>query len=137
LYDAFPTVQSLTDKQYAMGVTAAKGKLELLEFTPPPLGDDEVFVQVQYCGMCHSDLHTTDGDWGKAKAMPLVPGHEVVGTVKAVGSAVTEFKVGDVVGFGPQRDSCRTCEYCTAGDDNVCDKFTGLYDPKFGGYATT
>jgi len=87
--------------------------------------------------MCHSDLHKINNEWEDACAYPMVPGHEVVGNVVAVGPKVTTIKVGQLVGFGPQRDSCRTCEYCTEGVDNCCTKFVGLYDPKYGGYATS
>ncbi|RYG52323.1 hypothetical protein EON67_01520 [archaeon] len=68
---------------------------------------------------------------------PLVAGHEVVGVVNAVGPAVTTVKVGDHVGMGPQRGSCASCGFCAEGLDNICTKFEGLYDPKFGGYATS
>jgi D-arabinose 1-dehydrogenase-like Zn-dependent alcohol dehydrogenase len=67
----------------------------------------------------------------------MVPGHEVVGTVVAVGAAVKSVAVGQTVGFGPQRDSCGACEYCSDGTENCCTGFSGLYDPKFGGYATS
>lgn len=126
----------LHTKQYAMGATAAKGALELIEFIPPELGPKDVFVDVKYCGMCHSDLHKVDDDWEGSK-YPMVPGHEVVGVVAAVGAEVTSVSVGQVVGFGPQRGCCEACEYCHDHVENVCTKFDGLYDPKFGGYATS
>lgn len=66
-----------------------------------------------------------------------MPGHEVVGKVVAVGGSVTSLALGDMVGFGPQRGSCGTCSVCAAGDEHLCRGFTGLYDPKFGGYATS
>jgi D-arabinose 1-dehydrogenase-like Zn-dependent alcohol dehydrogenase len=112
-------------------------KLDLIEFTPPALGDNEVFVDIKYCGMCHSDVHKVTNEWHDAVAYPMVPGHEVVGTVVAAGPAVTKVRVGQVVGFGPQRNSCHSCGYCADGVDNCCTKFEGLYDPKFGGYATS
>jgi uncharacterized zinc-type alcohol dehydrogenase-like protein len=121
----------------AMGALTKGGRLELLSFAPPPLGASEVRVKVAYCGMCHSDVHKIDDDWADHVAYPMVPGHEVVGRVEAVGADVKELAVGDVVGFGPQRGGCGACEYCSSGDDNDCLKFEGLYDPKFGGYATS
>ncbi len=81
-------------------------------------------------------MHKCAHEWGGASTYPMVPGHEAIGKVLAVGAAVTDIAVGMTVGFGPQRSSCRTCEFCVAGDDNCCLKFEGLYDPKFGGYAT-
>ncbi len=82
-------------------------------------------------------MHKCAHEWGGKSTYPMVPGHEAIGTVLAVGAEVTNVKVGQTVGFGPQRSSCRTCEFCVAGDDNCCLKFEGLYDPKFGGYATS
>jgi uncharacterized zinc-type alcohol dehydrogenase-like protein len=111
--------------------------LSIIPYQPPALGANEVFVDVKYCGMCHSDIHKVDNDWKDAQAYPMVPGHEVIGTVVAVGSAVTRIAVGQTVGFGPQRESCQTCTYCGEGLENACKDFVGLYDPKFGGYATS
>jgi len=120
-----------------MGALVKGGKLEPIPFSPPPLGASEVRVKVAYCGMCHSDVHKIDDDWKDQVAYPMVPGHEVVGTVEAAGAAVAGLAVGDVVGFGPQRGSCGACEYCASGDENDCGSFEGLYDPKYGGYATS
>lgn len=89
-----------------MGAKSPKGKLELITFEPPAVGPAEVRCTVLYCGMCHSDCHCVDADWGPWKGSVMVPGHEVVGRVEAVGADVADFKVGDVVGFGPQRGSC-------------------------------
>lgn len=98
-------------------------------------GPDEVAVKVTHCGICHSDIHKIDSDWPTPSTYPLVAGHEVIGEVKAVGPNVRNFKVGDRVGMGPQRLSCLKCEHCNKGDENVCPKFTDLYDPAFGGYS--
>ena len=120
--------------------------LDLLEFMPPALGAHEVFVDVAYCGMCHSDIHKIADEWEDCCTYPMVPGHEVVGTVVSVGAAVTKIKVGEVVGFGPQRDSCKGCGYCAEALENCCPDFVGLYDSwrdkeakisNFGGYATS
>lgn len=85
-----------------------------------PLPTD-VQIDILYCGVCHSDLHSVNGDWGDVKA-PLVPGHEIVGRVEHVGSEVTKFKVGDVVGVGCLVDSCRTCSSCEEGLEQYCEK---------------
>ncbi|HCY57018.1 MAG TPA: alcohol dehydrogenase, partial [Oceanicaulis sp.] len=75
------------------------GKFEQISFDPGPLGDDEVELKVEACGLCHSDLSLLDEEWGETQ-FPLVPGHEVVGTVSAVGRSVTHLKSGDRVGAG-------------------------------------
>lgn len=82
---------------------------------------DDVLIDIKFCGICHSDLHTVRGEWGETK-WPLAPGHEVVGVVEAVGEAVKKFKVGDRVGVGCMVDSCRTCKNCTRGEENYCDR---------------
>lgn len=119
-----------------MGAKTPGGPLELIEFERPPLGEDEVLVDVHASGMCHSDIHMVDNDWGEGQ-FPMVPGHEVIGQVVEVGPKVTKFKVGDRVGFGPQRDSCKACEHCEAKAEQLCSSFKGLYDRDFGGYATS
>ncbi|MEN3930668.1 NAD(P)-dependent alcohol dehydrogenase [Microvirga sp. W0021] len=109
-----------------------------------PLAND-VDIDIQYCGVCHSDLHTARGDW-PGTLYPCVPGHEIVGTVRRVGSAVTRFKAGDKVGVGCMVNSCQTCESCKQGLEQFCEKgMTGTYnspDPEtgpdrhtFGGYS--
>ena len=99
---------------------AAKGKLEPTEFDPGPLGPDEVEVRVSHCGICHSDLAMIDNDWGWSQ-YPLVPGHEVVGTVAAVGVSVGDrVAVGTRVGVGWTCGSCQRCEWCLTGKDHLC-----------------
>jgi uncharacterized zinc-type alcohol dehydrogenase-like protein len=78
-----------------------------------------VHIKVTYSGICHSDIHTAKGEWGK-KAYPLCVGHEILGNVVAVGAGVTKFKIGDVAGVGCFTDSCRTCEECKEGDEQYC-----------------
>jgi len=80
--------------------------------------------------MCHSDLHKTTDEWKNMTSYPMVPGHEIVGVVVALGPKATVHKLGDRVGCGPQRLCCVDCK---AGADNVCSKGEGMYDPKFGG----
>lgn len=79
----------------------------------------DVAVKILFSGICHSDIHQVKEEWGKG-SFPMVPGHEICGTVEAVGSSVTNFKVGDVVGVGCMVDSCRSCSFCKAGEENYC-----------------
>ncbi len=98
--------------------------------------------QITHCGVCHSDLHTVDGDWGP-QPYPVVPGHEIIGFVTQVGPAVKDIKVGMRVGVGPQALSCRSCHFCNDGQETFCEKgFIGTYCAKLedgyitkGGYA--
>jgi len=104
-------------------------------------GANDVRIDIQYCGVCHSDLHTARGEWG-GTLYPCVPGHEIVGTVTAVGSNVTGFKVGDLAGVGCLVDSCRTCQSCEEGEEQYCSNgMTGTYNGgpdgvnTYGGYS--
>ena len=107
-------------------------------------GPTDVAIDIKYCGVCHSDLHFVRSEWGEIP-YPAIPGHEIVGHVTAVGSDVTRFKVGDVVGVGCLVDSCRTCASCREGLENYCENgSTGTYmgvdkhtgGPTYGGYST-
>lgn len=97
-------------------------------------GNDDVQIDILYCGVCHSDLHTARDEWHITQ-FPCVPGHEIVGRVSAVGSDVSRFKVGDTVGVGCMVDSCAQCASCREGEEQYCEKgFTGTYNgPLFGG----
>lgn len=95
-----------------------------------PLPTD-VQIEIHYCGVCHSDLHYARNEWHFTQ-YPAVPGHEIVGKVKAVGSGVTKFKVGDAVGVGCLVDSCRTCPSCRSGFEQYCD--LGLAGGTYGGW---
>jgi uncharacterized zinc-type alcohol dehydrogenase-like protein len=91
-------------------------------------GPRDVVIDIAFCGVCHSDLHTVRGEWG-GTLFPCVPGHEIVGTVSAVGSAVTRFAAGDTVGVGCIVDSCRTCLACGEGLEQFCETgMTGTYN---------
>ena len=103
----------------------------------------DVHIAIEFCGICHSDIHQARNEWGNAM-YPMVPGHEIVGTVKAVGPEVTKFKVGERAAIGCMVDSCRVCESCKDGEENYCDKRATVftYNAKdkqgkltFGGYA--
>lgn len=91
-------------------------------------GPNDVQIDILYCGICHSDIHTARGEWNNHD-FPVVPGHEIVGKVVAVGAEVSQFKVGDLAGFGCMVDSCRHCPSCTAGLEQYCEDggFTGTY----------
>jgi len=91
-------------------------------------GPHDVQIDILYCGVCHSDLHQVRNEWG-GTVYPLVPGHEIVGRVSAVGSDVTRFNVGDLAGVGCMVDSCRECPKCKKGLEQYCDNgFTGTYN---------
>jgi uncharacterized zinc-type alcohol dehydrogenase-like protein len=104
---------------------------------------NDVLIDILYCGVCHSDIHQARDEWGGA-IFPMVPGHEIVGRVSKVGSAVTRFKAGDAVGVGCFVDSCRECEQCHEGEEQYCHKgMVGTYNgrekdgsPTYGGYST-
>ncbi len=83
------------------------------------LGPRDVLIDIAYAGICHSDIHTARGEWGETH-YPLVPGHEIAGTVSAVGAEGTAFAVGDRAGVGCMVDSCRECEHCRAGEEQFC-----------------
>ncbi len=118
----------------AYAATEKSGKLEPFEYEPGPLGEEEVEIQVEYCGICHSDLHMLDNDWGMTQ-YPFVPGHEVVGTVAALGDRVTTLKIGQRVGAGWFSHSCMTCEWCMSGNQNLCPKAEGIIVGRHGGFA--
>ena len=96
------------------------GKLRPLNFHRRPVGDHDVAIEIHYCGVCHSDIHTGLGHWGQQR-MPQIPGHEIAGVVTAVGSKVSKFKVGDRVGVGCMVDSCGHCAECEGGNEQYCE----------------
>jgi uncharacterized zinc-type alcohol dehydrogenase-like protein len=106
------------------------------------LGSADVLIKIAYTGICHSDIHTAREEWGKA-TFPVVPGHEIAGTVEEIGSDVTKFAVGDRVGVGCMVDSCGECENCKAGIEQHCLKgnvptYNGIGkdgEPTYGGYS--
>lgn len=132
-------------KSVGYAATASDQPLQYFSFERRDLTATDVHIDILYCGVCHSDLHIARNEWG-GTVYPIVPGHEIVGKVRAIGSAVSKFKVGDVVGVGCMVDSCRHCPNCTEGFEQYCDVgFTATYnsDEKhiggmtFGGYSDT
>jgi propanol-preferring alcohol dehydrogenase len=100
----------------------------------PEPGPEEIRLRVRACGVCHTDLHTVEGDLPLPK-LPVVPGHQIVGVVDAVGERVDQFAIGDRVGMPWLHSTCGVCDYCAGGKENLCDsaQFTGLHAD--GGYA--
>jgi len=109
-------------------VLEAKAPLQPYSFVRRELRAGDIAFDVKYSGICHSDIHQAREEWGSA-IFPMVPGHEIVGVVTAIGSSVTKFSIGDQVGVGVFIDSCRTCENCLAGQQQYClEGMTGTYN---------
>ena len=130
----------------AYGVTASDSGLVPLTVARRAPKEDDVEIAIDFCGLCHSDIHASRGEWGQQN-YPLVPGHEIVGRVSQVGSAVEDFTPGELVGVGCLVDSCRECDSCLDGLEQYCENgATGTYGSKDrrngdaitqGGYATS
>ncbi|MEL6877440.1 MAG: NAD(P)-dependent alcohol dehydrogenase [Pseudomonadota bacterium] len=127
----------------AYGATSPESGVGPMDITRRGLRDDDVLIEISHCGICHSDLHSARNDWGFTK-YPIVPGHEIVGTVSAVGDAVTRHTAGDRVAIGCMVDSCLTCDHCDADLEQYClEGNTGTYNgtdrrdgsATFGGYS--
>jgi propanol-preferring alcohol dehydrogenase len=110
-------------------------KLKIETVPIPEPGHGEILIKVVACGVCHSDLHAVDGDWTPLPTLPLIPGHEVAGTVAGLGTGVTGFKVGQRVGVPWMFSACGTCEFCLAGMETICLKGEATGYSKPGGYA--
>jgi len=119
---------------HAQAAKAARQALAPFEYDPGPLGDHEVEVAVTHCGICHSDLSMLDNEWGMT-AYPFVPGHEVVGTIAALGKGVTTLKPGQRVGVGWLCGACGQCEWCARGKDHLCAQQKATIVGHHGGYA--
>lgn len=131
----------ISSKGYAAQNT--KAPLAPFNFQRREVGPYDVLIDIQYCGVCHSDLHQVRDEWG-GSIYPMVPGHEIVGKISKVGAQVKNFKVGDLAGVGCFVDSCRTCASCRTGNEQYCEQgMAGTYNsyemdkktPTYGGYS--
>src|ERR1700754_1615403 len=126
-------------KSYA--AQSAKSGLAPWKFERREVGPKDVLIEIDYCGICHSDIHQVRDEWG-GSIYPMVPGHEIVGRVTAVGNAVKKLKVGDPAAVGVIVDSDRVCENCVAGEEQYCikgavetyNKLDYSGQPTYGGY---
>ncbi|HXV66078.1 MAG TPA: alcohol dehydrogenase catalytic domain-containing protein [Nitrosopumilaceae archaeon] len=99
---------------------------------------NEMLIKIEACGVCHSQLHSIEGDWkdlGFPSMLPTVPGHEVVGKVVEIGKKVSKFKIGDRIGISPLLESCMKCQYCKEGNEQLCESIEVLGESLKGGYA--
>lgn len=115
----------------AYAAKQAKQPLELYEFDAGDLASQQVEVQVEYCGLCHSDISIINNDWGVSQ-YPVVPGHEIIGKITKLGSEAKGLKVGQRVGIGWMAESCQSCDPCIGGEQVLC---TGLKKPTIVGHA--
>jgi uncharacterized zinc-type alcohol dehydrogenase-like protein len=119
----------------AYAATAAHGSLQPFSFDPGEIGPEEVEIKVSHCGLCHSDLSMLDNDWGMSQ-YPFVPGHEVTGTVVALGEAAKGgLKIGQRVGLGWFAHSCLACHECLSGEQHLCATGQGTIVGRHGGFA--
>ena len=118
----------------AYAATKPHSPLSVIEYDPGPLGRQDVEIDVDYCGICHSDLSMLNNEWGMS-AYPLVAGHEVVGRIAAVGADVSHLQPGQVVGLGWHSDYCHHCSSCGTGDHNLCATAQGTIVGRHGGFA--
>src|SRR5581483_385359 len=118
------------------GLAAHAAGAELLpyHYDPGKLGDHEVEIAITHCGICHSDLHLIANDWGISQ-YPFIPGHEIIGTIAALGSSVRHLQTGQRVGLGWQSNSCGVCEWCVKGMENLCSSSEATCVHRNGGYA--
>jgi alcohol dehydrogenase (NADP+) len=130
-------------KSHGYAAQNEKSALQPFQFERREPREKDVLIEIQYCGVCHSDIHQAKNEWGKS-IFPMVPGHEIVGKVIKVGNKVTKFKAGDIAGVGCLVDSCRSCTCCYEGLEQYCEKgFVATYNSlekdgktkTFGGYS--
>src|SRR5512139_2529524 len=119
---------------HAYAAHARKGPLVPFVYDPSPLGPHDVEIRITHCGICHSDVHLVDGDWGVG-SYPMVPGHEIVGTVAALGPEARHLETGQRVGVGWQRGACLGCDLCGTGDENLCPRNEATCVDHHGGFA--
>ena len=131
----------LPTKSYA--VQSATSPLAPFDFNRRAVGENDVQINILYCGICHSDIHQVRNEWG-GSIYPMIPGHEIVGQVISIGNKVQNFKIGQYVGVGCFVDSCRVCENCLDGEEQHCHSgMVGTYNskysdgtPTYGGYSS-
>src|ERR1044072_5645374 len=132
-----------TKQVKAFGTQAAEAALDQLNISRRKATPHDIEIEILYCGVCHSDLHTARNEWHET-VYPCVPGHEIVGRIVSVGNHVKKFGVGDLAAVGCMVDSCRECEYCKEGLEQYCepgntltynspDKYLGAQT--YGGYS--
>jgi uncharacterized zinc-type alcohol dehydrogenase-like protein len=119
---------------HGLAAHAAGAELSSFKYTVAELAPNDVEVKISHCGVCHSDVHLIDNDWGLSK-YPFIPGHEIVGKITAIGASVRDRKVGERVGIGWQADSCGVCEWCRLGEEHLCPKSQPTCVGRNGGYA--
>jgi uncharacterized zinc-type alcohol dehydrogenase-like protein len=119
---------------HALAARQAGGRLEPFSYDPGPLGDEQVEIEVLYCGICHSDLAMLNNEWGLSQ-YPFVPGHEAIGRVVAMGSDAKLVKEGQIVGLGWNSGSCLHCRQCLAGDQNMCSTLEMTIVARHGAFA--
>ncbi|MCG2611903.1 NAD(P)-dependent alcohol dehydrogenase [Flavobacterium sp. SM15] len=118
----------------AFAVNQPKGSFEKFTYELPDLGNEQLDIKVTYCGVCHSDLSMVNNEWGMTQ-YPIVPGHEVVGEIVALGSEVKHLKVGDKVGLGWYSESCMHCHECMDGSHHLCSNSEQTIVGRHGGFA--
>lgn len=118
----------------AYAATKAHGELQPFSFNPGEIGPEEVEIKVSHCGLCHSDLSMLDNEWGMSQ-YPFVPGHEVTGTVVALGQGAKGLKIGQRVGLGWTAHSCLHCHECLSGQQHLCATGQGTIVGRHGGFA--
>jgi alcohol/geraniol dehydrogenase (NADP+) len=128
------TTRKPTEKFQAYAASKKGGKLEPFEFSPGPLRDEQVEIEISHCGLCHSDISMIDNEWDES-SYPLVPGHEVVGKVIAAGDRTQNVRVGQYVGLGWYSASCLHCRQCLSGDQHLCAKPEQTLVNRHGGFA--
>jgi len=127
-------IPTAANEIHGLAVYAAGAQLVSYKYEPGELKTNEVEVRISHCGVCHSDIHLIDNDWGFSK-FPFIPGHEIVGTVAAIGSQVRDLTIGQRVGIGWQADSCGICEWCRRGEEHLCAAAQPTCVGRNGGYA--
>lgn len=114
-----PVTSPDTTTARVYGATAPDAQLGPLHIQRRPLGRNDIRIDIKFCGICHSDIHFTRGEWGEIP-YPAIPGHEITGIVAAVGADVSNYAPGDRVGVGCMVNSCRECENCRSGEEQYC-----------------